>query len=132
MNVPAKKRKGETLTLKQNAAISALVESPTIVEAARIVGISRTSLWLWLKLEPFKARLMEARAEVFRENMAGLKASLSKATTRLSKLLDSKDENIQRLSASTIWSLCLKANESIDLEERLARLEKIAFGDKQT
>jgi len=115
-----------TLTPKQEAAIFALCESQTLEDAAQSVGISRTSLWAWMKIEPFQARLTDARAELFREGMSALKGSMSKAAGVLVKLMDSKSENVRRLAASAILGLGLKANESIEVEERLSRLERIA------
>jgi len=114
------------LTPKQEAAIFALLEAGTIESAAQSVGVSRTSLWAWMKIEPFQARLTDARAELFREGMSALKGSMSKAAAVLVKLMDSKSENVRRLAASAILGLGLKANESIEIEERLSRLERIA------
>ena len=115
-----------TLTPKQEAAIFALLEAGTIESAALSVGVSRTSLWAWMKIEPFRNRLTDARAELFREGMSALKGSMSKAAGVLVKLMDSKSENVRRLAASAILGLGLKANESIEIEERLSRLERIA------
>lgn len=114
------------LTPKQEAAIFALLEAGTIESAAKSVGVSRTSLWAWMKIEPFQARLTDARAELFREGMNALKGSMSKAASVLVKLMDSRSENVKRLAASAILGLGLKANESIEIEERLSRLERIA------
>jgi hypothetical protein len=114
------------LTPKQEAAIFALLESQTLEDAAQSVGISRTSLWAWMKIEPFQTRLTDARAELFREGMSALKGSMSKAAAVLTKLMDSRSENVRRLAASAILALGLKANESLEIEERLSRLERIA------
>jgi len=113
------------LTPKQEAAIFALLEAGTIESAAQSVGVSRTSLWAWMKIEPFQARLTDARAELFREGMSALKGSMSKAASVLVKLMDSKSENVRRLAASAILGLGLKANESIEVEERLSKVELI-------
>ena len=115
-----------TLTPKQEAAIFALLEAGTIESAALSVGVSRTSLWAWMKIEPFRNRLTDARAELFREGMSALKGSMSKAAGVLVKLMDSKSENVRRLAASAILGLGLKANETVEIEERLSRLERIA------
>jgi len=115
-----------TLTPKQEAAIFALLEAGTIESAALSVGVSRTSLWAWMKIEPFRNRLTDARAELFREGMSALKGSMSKAASVLVKLMDSKNEDTRRLAASAILGLGLKANETVEIEERLSRLERIA------
>jgi len=114
------------LTPKQEAAIFALLEAGTIESAAQSVGVSRTSLWAWMKIEPFQARLTDARAELFREGMNALKGSMSKAASVLVKLMDSRSENVRRLAASAVLGLGLKANETVEIEERLSRLERIA------
>lgn len=114
------------LTPKQEAAIFALLEAGTIENAALAVGVSRTSLWAWMKIEPFRDKLADARAELFREGMGSLKGSMGKAAAVLVKLMDSKSENIRRLAAVEILSLSLKAHETLEIEERLSRLERIA------
>jgi len=128
LNKSERKPKGDALMLtpKQEAAIFALLESSSMEDAAQTIGVSRTSLWAWMKIEPFQTRLMDARAELFREGMAALKGSMSKAAGVLVKLMDSRNENTRRLAAAAVLGLGLKAHESIDIEERLSRLEKIA------
>lgn len=116
------------LTPKQEKAIFALLESQTLEDVALSVGISRTSLWAWMKIEPFRDKLTDARAELFREGMGQLKGSMAKAASVLVKLLDSNNANVRRLAAVAILSLGLKAHESVDLEARLEALEAAVVG----
>jgi len=116
------------LTPKQELAIFALLEAGTIESAALSVGVSRQSLWAWMKIEPFRDKLTDARAQLFREGMGALKGSMAKAAGVLVKLLDSNNANVRRLAAVAILSLGLKAHESVDLEARLGALEAAVVG----
>ena len=46
---------GEKLTRKQEQAVAALLEQPTVLRAATAAGVSERTLRLWLKDPGFKA-----------------------------------------------------------------------------
>ena len=46
---------GEKLTRKQEQAVAALLEQPTVLRAATVAGVSERTLRLWLKDPGFKA-----------------------------------------------------------------------------
>jgi len=113
------------LKQKQAAALLALIEAPTMADAARRAGVSRSALFLWMKDATFKAKLDELRAEMFDEGLGLLKAATSKAARVLSALLDSRNENTRRLAGVSILTLSLKANETMEIEARIRKLETI-------
>ena len=112
-------------TPNQLKAITALLEATSVEVAAKKVGISRSTLFAWLKLEHFKNKLEEERRALFNEGMASLKSATKAAANRLIELLDSKDENVRRLTAKEVINVALKITEVQDLEERIAKLEEI-------
>ena len=127
--VRRKKRKSastDALIERQGRAVLALVEAPTVEDAAQRAGVSRSILYVWLRDEGFKARLDAARAELFHEGLDALRGTMGKAARVMAALLDSRNENTRRLTAVAVLGLGMKANETIDIEMRLARLEALA------
>lgn len=120
----------KTLSPKQEAALLAVLESDTMEDAAKAAGVSRTALWNWTRDDVFKARLAEARAELFGAALQSLKGSMKTAADVLARLMNSRNENTRRLAAAAVLTLGLKAHEALSVEERLSRLEK-AFGDRE-
>jgi len=113
------------LTGNQLKALSEILASGTMEEASSRAGISKSTLYEWLKQKAFRKRLEEAREAVFNEALAVLKGATEKAARKLIALLDSKDETTQRLTAREILSLALKAKEMQDLETRIGNIEEI-------
>jgi transposase len=117
--------KARELTDRQRRAIPAMLEGKTIEAAAQAAGVSKTTLYEWMKQKPFRKRLEEARAEVFNEGLGVIKAGTSKAARKLIELLDSRNENTRRLTAHEILAFSLKITETQELERRLERLEEL-------
>ena len=113
------------LKAKQLRAIMAIIEAGSMDGAARQAGVGKTALYEWMKQEPFRKRLEEARTEVFNEGLGIIKAGTSRAARKLIELLDSRNENTRRLTAREILALSLKIKETQELEKRLERLEEI-------
>lgn len=121
---------GDALAGRQARAVLALIESPTVEDAARRAGVSRSILYVWLRDEGFKARLDAARAELFHEGLGALRGTTAKAARVMAALLDSRNENTRRLTAVAVLGLGMKAHETIDIEMRLARLEALVSESK--
>jgi hypothetical protein len=56
---------GETLNARQDQAVLALVNEPTIGRAAAVAGVNERTLRRWLKQPVFRAELLAARREAF-------------------------------------------------------------------
>lgn len=121
-------RKDKGLSDRQRRAILALASKPTKEAAARLAGVSRTTLFEWLREKPFQAELQRVRGELYAEGLAVLKASTSKAAGVLLVLLKAKDPNIRRLAAGQVLTLGLKAAEMEMMEGRLGKLEELLAG----
>lgn len=119
------KKPAVELTGNQQKALTEILSSGTMEEAARRAGISKSTLYEWLKQEPFRLRLEEARQAVFNEGLAVLKGATEKAARKLIALLDSKDETTLRLTAREILILALKLKETQDLETRIGNIEEL-------
>jgi transposase len=113
------------LTLNQLKAISYILESSTIEEAARKARVSRGTLYNWMKEELFHEKLMEERTAVFNESLGLLKQATREAVNVLLNLLKSKSETTKRLAAKEILGLSIRVTEIKDLEERISKIEQI-------
>jgi len=78
----------EGLTKRQREAIPFLATSPTYAEGIKRAKIGKTTLYKWLKDPVFVRELDNQRDLVVNEAFDILKASLTKAITTLTDLLD--------------------------------------------
>jgi len=113
------------LTPKQLRAISCILESSSIEEAAKKAKVSRASIYNWLKNEKFKEILKKEREALFVESLEVLRQATRKAANVLINLLKSNDETTKRLAAKEIINLTLRTTEIWDLEERVSKIEEI-------
>jgi len=125
VNESEREEGGRELTARQRHAIPLILESQTIEAAARAAGISKTTLYEWMKQDPFRLELESSRAALFKEGMDALKGAAGKAARKLVELLDSRNENTRRLTAREILTLGMKINEIQELERRVEQLEEI-------
>ena len=112
------------LTARQSKAIPIIIDSASYTEAAQKAGISRKTLWQWLKDPQFAAELDRQRREVVSEAFGILSQSITKAVETLAKLLDSEDERTKRLTANDIIGHILPHKEVDELENRITAIEQ--------
>jgi phage terminase small subunit len=116
----------ENLTPKKQKAIAALLTSWDTTQAAQAAGVSRETIYKWMKEEPFKQALKEGAAVA----MEGLSRSLvtlgDKAVKALSDALEG-DSPLQAgarvRAADIVLSRLLALRELVDLEARITELE---------
>lgn len=113
------------LTPKQEKALACLLTEPTIEGAARSVGVSKTTMYQWLKDATFKTALDEARALLFTDNLGVLKASIREGIEALRLALNDPDATIANkiTAGKTLIELALRAHEQLEIENRLTALE---------
>lgn len=118
---------------KQTRAMLALLEYPTLKEAAAAVGVGETTLWRWSQEPSFKAAYMDARREAVKQSIAHLQRATGEAVTCLRDVMKSaKASDSAKVSAArAVLELALKAVEIEDLAERLAALEKVIEQQKE-
>ena len=113
------------LTSTQLRAISYILESSSIEEAARKTKISRGTVYNWLKDDNFKKILERERNALFFESLSLLKQANIKAAQTLIDLLESADETTRRLAAREILGFSIRITEIKDMEERVSKVEQI-------
>jgi hypothetical protein len=127
----AHKGQGQTkLTRKAEQAIAALLDHPTIADAAKAVGASERSLWRWLQREDFQKRYREARRAVVDASIAELQSATMEAVKTLRRNLTCGNAFAENTAATTILAQSLKAMELQELQERIERLEQTLDQEK--
>ena len=112
------------MTEKQKKAIPALITAPTYSTGAKKAGISRKTLYKWLKTPEFKQEFDRQRDEVAAEALGMLSQGLTKAVDTLVGLLDHKDDRLRRLTAKNVIEHFLKHKQNEELEKRIAAIEQ--------
>ncbi len=115
------------LSEKQLGAIHLIIAARTITEASEKTGVSRNTLYEWLKNPAFKAALQRQREVVVDEALEQLKMNAVKAIDNLGAMLDHQHQGFRRTVSLDIITLVMKAREQTKishLEKRLADLEK--------
>lgn len=113
---------------KQEAAIIALLNMPTIAGAAKRAGISEATLWRWLQMESFQQRYQEAKSQAFGAALGRLQQATGEAVEVLREVAADPifSTPSSRVSAArAILELAIKVKEAEDLEARIVQIEKM-------
>lgn len=118
---------GEKLSRKQDQAIIALLQMPTIGEAAKQAGIGEATLWRWLQLPEFQDRYRAAKRQAVAQAIARLQQASSEAVETLQRVMNDPETSASaRVSAAKIvLDAALKGSELEDLSARLEQLERL-------
>jgi hypothetical protein len=114
------------LTRKQREAIPHLIGARSLEEGRRKAGVSKNTLYTWLKDEKFKAELDRLREEVISDALDRLKRSIADAVEGLTKLMSAKEKNIKIRACERVLEFFFRAKELEEIEARLSELEKSA------
>jgi len=117
---------GEKLSRKQEQAIVALLEKPTVEKAAQQAGLAEKTLRLWMKKPEFQKAYRQARLQLVDEAIKQLQNSCTVAAQTLKAIaIDKQTPPASRVSACKgIFDLVFKGTEFCEIVERLDRLEK--------
>jgi hypothetical protein len=121
---------GEKLSKKQEQALAALLEQPTIARAADKVGVSERTLRNWLKTSEFQAAWRAARKQTVEMALALIQRVTGLAVEALVRNLSSGKASSEVASALGILDRAVQAVELIDLAERVEELERRAQAQK--
>jgi hypothetical protein len=116
---------------KREVAISALLTSRRIADAAHVAGISERCLLRWLKEPEFAAALADAKGRLLEAATTELRAKAAGAVDTLATIAGDKDSpsGSRVMAGYKILELALKAHELETIEARLQRLEAQANVD---
>ena len=112
------------LTQKQLKAIAALLSRKTVKAAALEAGVSRTTIYTWLRQKDFSQELRKAQGVAIDAAASRLAGGLSEAIEELARLIKSADtDSVKRLACSAWIEYALRLREFSDLEQRIEALE---------
>lgn len=119
---------GNNLTRRQESAIVALLNLPSIHDAAEASGTPERTLFRWLQDPAFSAAYRQARREVLSMATARLQRAAETAVETLEAVMkDAIATPAARVSAArAVIEFALKGLEMEDLEARVEALEKAA------
>jgi len=121
-------------TSKQVQAIKALLETPTIEEAAASIGVNPRTVYRWLNDQAFKTALSAAERDALNLAGRGLLRLAGDAVQALGELLANPDQDgatNRRLAAVAVLDQLVKLREIRTVEQRLADLEAAVYGDNK-
>ena len=123
---------GEKLTRKQEHAIAALLVEPTILAAAKVVGIGEATLWRWMQADDFQTAYRKAKQKVVGQAITQVQQAAGEAVETLRQVMnDSNSPPSSRVAAAkAVLETALKAVELEDLIARIENLERSVSGGR--
>ena len=115
------------MTSRQKKALSALIESPSIKQAAERAGIGYSTVRTWLKEDAvFRAAYQTELAALVESAAAQAKRALSPALSTLREIVEDPEvSTAARISAArALLEYGIRAIEAFDLIPRLEALER--------
>ncbi len=111
---------------KKLKSIEALLASDTVDEACKIVGVTRSTMYRYLKDPVFDKALKKAKRQLVNRAILRLQQTCGDATRALAEICRDKNAPTSaRVSAAReILGSSLKAIELEEIEERIKALEK--------
>jgi hypothetical protein len=104
----------------------ALAGGQTLRDAAGAVGIGeRTAARRWADPD-FRRRVSALRADMVQRSLGRMADGMAEAADVLRKLLGAERDSVRLGAARSLLELGVKLRESVELEERLAALERQA------
>ncbi len=116
---------GEKLTRKAEQAIAALLEHPTITEAAKACGVSERSLWRWLQRDDFQQRYKTAQRAVVDSAITKLQAATVRAVETLERNLSCGNFFAENAAAQAILTHSFKAIEMRELQAQIDEIKTL-------
>lgn len=123
--------KKENLTPQQEKAVVALVTSPSLETAAKVVGVTVRTLHRWKQEPDFVQALRTARTAIMESTTNRLRTASTSAVETLEELLSCASPSVRARAAEAILSHAFRAVELEDITERLTAIEAKMEGDAQ-
>jgi hypothetical protein len=118
------KRDTGNLSARQRLALPVIAAEPTIEGAADKIGVTRKTVYEWLKQDAFKKALEEARKEYVESGFRTLRLAAKRAAEQIVQHLDSGDEKVSLRAAEDIIEFAKEFISLEDHERRIAQLEQ--------
>ena len=122
--VPGAARKTSRRRMARERAITALITSPTIMEAAKVVGVDERTVRRWLTEPEFAAAYRAAREKTVEDAVGMLQVGTSEAVQTLRRNLACGIPGVEVKAAEAILSHHARWAELNLLHDRIAALEE--------
>jgi hypothetical protein len=116
------KRDTGKLSARQRLALPVIAAEPTIEGAAEKIGVTRKTVYEWLKQETFKRALEEARKEYVESGFRTMRLAAKRAAEKIVHHLDCTDEKVSLRAAEDVIEF---AKEFISLEDHERRIKEL-------
>jgi len=116
-------RKSPMKTANKEKALTALLESATITEAANKCGLSDKTLRRYLEDAEFQKEFRAARRVVFEQNIIRLQSLHAGAVDTLERNLNCENPSVEVRAAQIIIEGNRKDFETTDILQRLEKIE---------
>lgn len=115
----------QKVTPRQKRAVEALLTTPSLTEAASVAGVSRKTLYKWLRQPAFQQTLQQAEADALAALQRRLVRLGATAGDVLEAAMGPEEEMRHRLrAAGLVLDNLLRLRELVELAERVEALEK--------
>ncbi len=101
----------------------ALLETPSVRDAAKSSGVSEATIYNFLRDSEFKTAYRNARRQTVETAIAQMQNSASEAVERLKELQYCENPAVAARCAQIIFENSIKGMETLDILERLEVLE---------
>jgi hypothetical protein len=112
------------MNTNQENALNALLASASITDAAQKCGLSEKTLRRYLDDADFQKEFRAARRVVFEQNIVRLQSLHAGAVDTLERNLNCENPSVEVRSAQIIIEGSRKDFETLDILERIERLEQ--------
>ena len=116
------KRDTDKLSARQRLALPVIAAEPTIDGAAEKIGVTRKTVYEWLKQDSFKQALEEARKDYVENAFRTMRLAAKQAADKIVKHMDCSDEKVSLRAAEDIIEF---AKEFISLEDHERRIKEL-------
>lgn len=121
-----KKRKNEQI-------ISALLVSPTVKDAAKILNISEQTIYKRLENKEFKQQYDYARLKLLEQTTGYIQGLIAESIKTICDIMldDTVSRQIQLNAANSILKYSFKFTEQYDIIKEIAELKKAVFEENE-
>ena len=115
---------GEGLTPRQQQAVEALLQDPTLTRAAALAGVTERTLRRWLDLAAFRAAVLRSRREAFGRAIGLTQRYAPVAVATLVKVMnDAASPPSSKVTAAAV--LLRFGREGIELDDLAERVDAL-------
>lgn len=119
--------------MKDEIIIAALISEPNVKKAANKLHIAESTIFKKLKNKKFAEKYQKARDDILKENAYYLQQLTRESIDTLAEIMHdaAASENTRLQAANLILKHCYKMNETLEIIERLEKLENTISEDKE-